>query len=443
MLTFAYDEIDHPDDRDRVRARGNGQDADGRFSGWLLRLCLLEPDRFRFEQTESAIRADRRFVYPIELARADLADAATAGRALSSLPAGVRDQVRRGAAAILIWLGHEAIPLELGPGGSVSLFDVIARFIEQNELTPRAVHFVTGTISALDDYAEWRHARGLYEPETFRLHAMTIFPSFAQAFYRANRGGWDIADASDDTGAVDLRRLPFSDGDARRRHPDLAEIEAERARGHVREKRLLCRLDGQELHRQVLVSYLHGWGYLAETLTSFDAAPADLNNQCAFAVPGDAAFQDRLRRSWLALQPALPLTITAETPHRLCYATVTSEAAFEGIPSVDNGVMAAILDWQPFLRLGSAEALRYLRALGFRTFERVFDERYDRRDTYAHRMMRFINAVTPIAAESRSAVRDRYFDSLPELVHNHTHLTEGRHQLHIMLQELDALLAAA
>ncbi len=444
MLTFAYDTIDYPADRDRVRARPNGRGPDGRFAGWLLQLCLLEPDRFCFGDTESLLRSDRRFVYPIELTREDLASV-TAGLgalARARVPPRIADHVRRGVAAILIWLGHEALPLDLDPAGTVSLFDLIALFIKQNELPPRSVWFVTGTISALDDYARWNQLRGLLQPETFRLQALTIFPSFAQARHRANRRGWDVAAEIDAAGATELRKRPLSDDD-RRRPLDLADIEAERARGEVRDKRLLCRLDGHELHRQVLISYLHGWGHLEDTLASFEAAPADLNDRCAFAVPGEAALQERLRSSWLALQPWLPLRITADMPHRHCYATVASEAAFEGFPAVDDGIMTAMLDWQPFLRLGSADALRYLRALGFRTFDRAFDERYDGRDVSAHRMLRFIDALNAVTSRPHSALRDLYFDLLPEIAHNHAHLTEGRHQLHLMLQELELLLVGA
>src|SRR5258705_4204780 len=66
MLTLAYDTIDYALDRLRVRARPNAETAtDG--AGWLLRLCLLAPDRLGFERTEALLLDQRPFVYPIEL----------------------------------------------------------------------------------------------------------------------------------------------------------------------------------------------------------------------------------------------------------------------------------------------------------------------------------------------------------------------------------------
>jgi hypothetical protein len=446
VLTIAYDAIEYADDRRRVRARANCPTPPGRFTpGWLLRLCLLQPDRLRFERTATVLASGRPFVYPLELTRSSLASLAAGPHTLApEIPSRVLEGVRHGRAVILIWLGHDAVPLEFEDATGVWLFDIIQLFISHNQLPGRAVWLASGLVAAIDPFDEWFRARWMYPPEAVQLRSMTVFPTFAQATYRANHGGWEVChalDAADDS--VTVWTEPFDRDRFRARYVDADGLAAEQASGALRERRFLCLNDGQELHRQVVVSYLQEWSHLADSLVSFDAAPADLNDTCALHVPGAAELDERIRRGWLALQLQLPLRLTDAEPYRSTYFTIASDSSFAGYPAVDHQVLGAIMNCQPFIRVGSPDSLRYLRALGFRTFGRVLDESYDKNDTFGGRLLRILDQLDRVAQRGKPGLRALYFDCLPEIRHNHAHLVDGRHQLDAMLRELDARLGTA
>lgn len=445
MLTFAYDAIDFPDDRSRVRARANCPVPLGRFSpGWLLRLCLLQPDRLRFERTASLLESRHPFVYPLELTRASLTSLAAGPHTLApDIPPGVLERARRGEAVILIWLGHDAVPLEFEGATGVWLFDILQLFLAHNQLPGRAVWLASGLISALDTLDDWLRARLMYPPEVIQLRSMTVYPTFAQATHRANHAGWDVElafDRADDS--VTVWRAPFAPDRLRERYVDPMTLSAEQSSGMLRTKRLLCLNDGPELHRQAIISYLHGWGHLAECEASFGAASADLNDRCTLPLPGAAELAERIQRAWLALQPQLPLHAAA-APYHDAYFALVSEPSFAGVPIVDDQLLAAILNCQPFIRVGSPKSLRYLRALGFQTFGRVLDEGYDRNDSLGRRMLLLLDQIDRLAQRTKPALRDLYFDCLPEIRHNHAHLVDGRHQLDTLLRELDVSLGTA
>ena len=450
MLTVAYDEIELADDGSRVRARANCPATPGRFSaGWLLRLALLTPHRVRLAATDDVLRTDRPFVYPLELTRAGMTSFGAQAPALApDLPPAVLERARRGRAVILVWLGHEAIPLELNDAGTVWLFDVIEMFIGQHGLPRGAVWLATGTVSALDVLVEWLGARGLYLPEAVELRALSVFPGFAQATYRANEQGWDVDCAPNDDGdgadgAVRASKVALAPDAFRARTVTADELAAEHASGALRAKRFLCLNDGVELHRQVIVSALQSAGLLADSLTRFDAAPVELNGRCAFPVPGMPDFQERVRDGWLALQPTLPLRVTDPQPYRASYVSIASDASFTGYPVVDDRLLAPILSRQLFVWAGPPDTLHCLHGLGFRSFARLIDESYDKPDTDSARMLRLIGAIEALGRGPKAALRDLHVAALPELEHNHAHLIEGRHQLEALLRELDARLGTA
>jgi hypothetical protein len=436
VLTFAYDSIEFPDDRRSVRARPNGLAAPGRFgAGWLLRLCLLQPDRLGFERTDRLLQSGRPFVYPLELTSAGRAGLLAGPRGFAAdIPPAVLEAARRGRAVILVWSGDSTAPLELNAAGTVWLLDVVQLFAAQHELPGRAVWLITGAVSAFEAFDEWIRERHMYLPEAVQLHAMTVFPTFAQARLCANRRGWDVSltrDAAD--GAVTLATLPFV----------VPEPAAEPAGGALRGWRFSCLNDGTERHRQILVSFLQAAGYLDDCLTRFGAAPIELNDGCSFPVPGAEPLQERLQRGWLALQPTLPLDVGGAAPARDSYVAIASADDIDGNPCIDDRLLAPIIDRQPFLWVGPPDSLRYLRALGFKTFGRVIDEQYDRNDTFGARMMRILGQIEGLAQRPKAALRDLYVDCLPELEHNYAHLLDGRHQLDAALRTLDARLGTA
>jgi hypothetical protein len=55
-------------------------------------------------------------------------------------------------------------------------------------------------------------------------------------------------------------------------------------------------------------------------------------------------------------------------------------------------------------------------------------------------MMRLLGQIESLAQRPKAALRDLYFECLPELEHNHAHLIDGRHQLDVLLRTLELRL---
>jgi hypothetical protein len=179
---------------------------------------------------------------------------------------------------------------------------------------------------------------------------------------------------------------------------------------------------------------------LGDTLAEF-AAPREHPDGLAAALPGAPELAERLDGAWRALAPRLPL-VAEGAPHRRGYVAIASEPTFDGYPLATDGALAPLLNLQPFVWVGSPDTLRYLRALGFETFGRVLDERYDQPDQFATRMVRLLGQIEALGARDHAALRDLQVELLPELLHNRSHVIEGRHQLDRLFDELEAAYGA-
>jgi hypothetical protein len=437
MLTLAYDTIDYAPDRRRVRAQPNGGAPGG---AWLLRLCLLVPERLGFERTAALVDAGRPFVYPIELATDSRAGAPAPPHSVAlALPEAVCAAARRGRAGILVWLGDRATPLELDAAGQAWLFDVVELLILKNALPPDAVWFATGTVSALEDFGEWQRLRGFCLPELFHLRALTVFPGLARATFRANAEGRAVTLTPASDGAAALETVALSAEAFRARYVAPDEIDAERRAGRLREHPLVYVSDGAALHQRLVLAVLHDAGRLETTLTGFPAPPTDAAEAADFAaaLPGAPVLAAQLVAAWRALAPRLPL-VADDAPHRRGYVAIASEPTVDGYPLATGGALAPLLNLQPFVWVGAADTMRYLRALGFRTFGRVLDERYDAPDGIGARLLRVLGQIEVLGARDGAALRDLYVACLPELLHNRAHVIEGRHQLDRLLEELES-----
>jgi hypothetical protein len=443
MLSIAYDDLKADDNG--ARARPNGGTTPGRFSGgWLLRLALLMPDRLRLERTADVLASERPFVYPLELTRAGISSFGADAPGLDDgVPPAVLARVRAGRAVILIWLGHIAAPLEIDASGTRWLFDVVEQLITAHALPHDSVWLVTGTVAAFDDFGEWLKLRKLYPPEVARIHALSVFPTFAQATFRANASGWDVdwrPDGPD--GAAWARKVACSADDFRARYPNAAGAAADHAVEGLRERRFVWLDAGLDLHCQIVVSFLQASGHLDDSVVEFGAAPVELNDRCAFVLPGAADVQDRLRAAWMALQPKLPLQVDRPSARARACVEIAAAETFDGYAVVDDRLLAPIMGRLPFVFAGPPDSLRYLHALGFKTFAGVIDEAYDRPNSFAFRMQALLSQIDVLGRCPFAALRDLAVACRAVLEHNQDHLIEGRHQLDLLLRQLERRLGS-
>jgi hypothetical protein len=459
MLNFAFDMMSRNDDGTHVEVRPNCQfpralmpASDRRFTCSMLPpMCILDRHRLRCERTELLLRAGRPFVYPLELTYKLRASLVLNPELAPEIPAEVLDQVRRRRAAILVWIGHEPVPLHLDAEGRIWVFDVILKFLYDHGLPAEQVWFASGNLLSRFSFQKWLQDRHIAEAAAFRFRTMVMSPTTVRMQYRANERGEDIRlTERDDLWTFTLSSV--SAAEFAERYVQPVEIAEERRSGKIRPKRFLSMNRQPRFHRQAIVSYLAGKGFLDQSIVSFRQVPCDINDIRAVPDLGEFLFE-----SWQALHPRLPLVIDDATPdagmvefHRVAFGWPYRDAYFNLVTETEMGLNVSpicteklckpMLNFQPFIAATTAYTLGYLNALGFKTFSSLVDEQYDTVADPIERLMRIFEQIDRLGGLSQGEARDRYFACLPELEHNREHLLDGHHELDRLFDEIEATL---
>ena len=453
MIALGYDSIESSGDGTRLRVMPNCPEPAGRYQNYTIGQFSLMPG-VELERTAVLVRERRPFVYPLELTW-DWSRTLTSGpRSMGhGIPSGVLDSIRNGRASLLFFLIESVSPMpdEHSP---IWLFDHMQRLVVEQELPPERVWFASSHVRALDGFAIWLNGRGLYEPEAFRLRALQPCASIVRAQYHANAQGWDLEINCDPQDlALTMVKTRFSADDFAARYVRPEELDAERRAGAMRPKRFLAMNRHRWAHRVHVTTYLAGRGYLDDSLVSFPETSPDYYDH--FPAP---VLDEFLRASWLKLQARLPLIIDEGAPpaggitpdnfmklkngwpYRQSYFNIASETVLTPPPFHTEKVMKAVVNLQPFLVVAAPETLRYLRAIGFKTFGRVFDEDYDLPADLPTRMTRIFQTIDRLGAPTPGQARDLYVECRAELEHNRAHLIEGPHQIERLWAEILAQL---
>jgi hypothetical protein len=450
-IAVAVDDISESGDGTHLALRPNCRipgepSARPRFTLQVLgSLVMVMRDRLRAVPTARVLAAGQPFIYPLEVSyyvRESLADGPAS--LAPDLPADVAAAARARRAVILVFLAYEAMPLNLDASGRRWMFDVVQEMVVAHDLPPSQVWFVSGNVWGGRLFGDWLRMRRLYEPEVFRFRAVAMVPSSMQASYRTNAGGAELRiHQADDIWSYDL--VPLSADAFAARYVTPADLADERRSGRVRPKRFLSFNRTLRLHRQVVVSYLAGRGLLDDSLVSFGAGAVPFFDLDNFPIAGEV-----VRRGWEQVRARQPLVADAfqrgadwhaiqdGTPYRQSYFNIVTETEVSDqcAPFSTEKILKPMLNLQPFLLVATAETLRYVRAMGFKTFDRLVDEGYDRVSDPIERLGRIFAQIDRLAALTPAEARDRYFDCLPEFEHNRAHLIDGTHDFDVLLTEI-------
>ena len=74
---------------------------------------------------------------------------------------------------------------------------------------------------------------------------------------------------------------------------------------------------------------------------------------------------------------------------------------------------------RPFIINGDKDSLSYLKEMGFKTFDRFWDESYDYADTDHERITKLTDIVRDVCNRSEEELLDQYKDMLPIISHNY------------------------
>jgi hypothetical protein len=106
-----------------------------------------------------------------------------------------------------------------------------------------------------------------------------------------------------------------------------------------------------------------------------------------------------------------------------CFLCVVLESAFfQPTATVTEKTFNSMFTLTPFITVGAPHTLKYLRDLGFKTFDHWWDESYDQEEDHQERLLKIFNLIDFINNKSINELTEIYHNMLPTLIHNRDHV---------------------
>jgi hypothetical protein len=112
-----------------------------------------------------------------------------------------------------------------------------------------------------------------------------------------------------------------------------------------------------------------------------------------------------------------------------CFLSVVTESFFAQPQSIyTEKTLHAIKCFRPFVLVAPPHTLSLLKQCGVKTFDKFWDESYDREENHEQRLLKILKVIDYIDSFSVDDLKQLYIDMLPILVHNHQTIATLRHQ---------------
>jgi len=111
-------------------------------------------------------------------------------------------------------------------------------------------------------------------------------------------------------------------------------------------------------------------------------------------------------------------------PHKDSYFNIVNETIFYNKPPsmfFSEKIFKPILCMQPFVLAGATNSLKYLKQIGFKTFNNFIDESYDDIIDDNKRLDKIIEVIQFINNKTSEELSEILYQMYPILVHNHNH----------------------
>jgi hypothetical protein len=99
-------------------------------------------------------------------------------------------------------------------------------------------------------------------------------------------------------------------------------------------------------------------------------------------------------------------------------AIVNETRFFTYFPNLSEKTLDPLFFGRPLVLTAPPGSLRYLRELGFRTFDAFWDESYDEEANHSHRLERLFTLIDWIFSQPAAKLRSLLWDMQPVLLHN-------------------------
>lgn len=117
-------------------------------------------------------------------------------------------------------------------------------------------------------------------------------------------------------------------------------------------------------------------------------------------------------------------TSTPEMRNGLLYVGLETSANMPR-PFVTRVTLRPIVNFRPFVIVGSPGILQFMRDLGFQTFDGFWDESYDQEPDFERRIEAVIDVIEGLCRYDAAALKRLYQDMWPRIEHNHRHFFQG------------------
>lgn len=108
-----------------------------------------------------------------------------------------------------------------------------------------------------------------------------------------------------------------------------------------------------------------------------------------------------------------------------CFCIIATESRFfQPLSNFSEKTLNAMLFQKPFVVAAPPKTLEYLRELGFRTFDRWWDESYDQESDHQKRMIKIFSVIDYINSMDIETLKNIYLDMREVLQHNSTTLSK-------------------
>ena len=106
---------------------------------------------------------------------------------------------------------------------------------------------------------------------------------------------------------------------------------------------------------------------------------------------------------------------------------MTETVVENGLLFLSEKTFKCILNFHPFIIWGNAQTLAYLRSIGYKTFDFLWDESYDHEYDTTKRLEKIMDTLEYIAS---GAIDDKlYSEELKEVVmHNHNRMIQRQYK---------------
>jgi hypothetical protein len=102
-----------------------------------------------------------------------------------------------------------------------------------------------------------------------------------------------------------------------------------------------------------------------------------------------------------------------------CFCAVVTETYFNSIyANISEKTLYAMAYGKPFVLVAAPHSLRYLKLLGFKTFDTIWDESYDKEEDPQLRMIKIFRLIDYIDSMSITELKRLFKEVVPILEHN-------------------------